>query len=143
MSTNNNGFNVYQSLDQEEKVRNYSSNPELVYSSITTLSNIIKQVEKEGIGIVFCHSNSSIQTIQKHLNRKHLIVVDFCDLKGNPNHFATNSKVIAVALSSSDVIKISDLQSLVKQMKSSGIVLKWISILKQPSFHQLIKWELK
>jgi hypothetical protein len=143
MSTNNNGISVYQSLDQNEKVKNYSSNPELVYSSITTLSNIIRQVEKEGIGIVFCHNNSSIQTIQKHLDKKYLTVVDLHDLKGHLNHFVASSKVIAVALSSSDIIKISELQSLAKHMKSSGVILKWISILKQPSFHQLIKWELK
>jgi hypothetical protein len=143
MSTNNNGISVYHSLDQDEKVRNYSSNPELVYSSITTLSNIIRQVEKEGIGIVFCHNNSSIKTIQKHLDKKHLIVLDIGDLKGHLKHSAASSKVIAVALSSSDIIKISELQSLVKHMKSSGVILKWISILKQPSFHQLIKWELK
>jgi len=143
MSTNYNGITVYQSLDQDEKVINYSCNPELVYSSITTLSNIIRQVEKEGIGIVFCHNNSSIKRVQQCLNKKDVLVVNHFDLEGNLAQLIADSKIIAVSLSASHVIKISELHSLVKHIKTAGFTLKWISILKHSSFQQLIKWQLK
>ncbi len=142
MSIIHNTISVYHSLDQEEKVKNYSSSPELVYASLTTFPLIIRQLEKEGMGIVFCHHHSSIKTIKKCVGRKKLPVLRLNDLKLNLRQHVSDTSIIAVVTSPSEVIRISELQLIAQDIQDSGVELKWISILRQPSFDQLIKWEL-
>jgi hypothetical protein len=142
MSVINNTISVYHSLDQNEKVRNYSSSPDLVYASLTTFSLIIRQLEKEGMGIVFCHDQSSLKTIKKCVGRKKLTVLSLNDLKLNLQEHVCDTSIIAVVTTPSAVIKISELQLIAQDIQDSGVELKWISILRQPSFDQLIKWEL-
>jgi hypothetical protein len=134
-------INVYQSLAVKEKITNYSSSPELVYSKITTLSLIIRQLEKDGTGIIFCRHESLIKTVQNIVGKKSVSVTDLQQLKlaGKIDH----SRLLVVILNGTETVKVSELNQIAASVTRSGVELKWISILQQPVFNQLFKWELK
>jgi hypothetical protein len=134
-------INVYQSLALKEKISNYSSSPELVYSKITTLSLIIRQLEKDGTGIIFCRHESLIKTVQNIIGKQRVSVIDLQQLKfaGKVEY----SRLLVVMLNGTETVKISELNQIASSVTRSGVELKWISILQQPVFNQLFKWELK
>lgn len=134
-----NTINVYQTL--HEKVANYSPSPELVYSRISTLQLIIRQVEKEGTGIIFCTNPDALPLITKSAGRLKLDHFTLEDLK--PGKRFNDCRLLVVVLERSANVKVSDIDKIVKIVIASGVPLKWISILQHPVFNQLFKWELR
>lgn len=135
-----NTITVYQSLDQKEKVINYSSQPELVYSRLTTLSLIVRQLQKEGTGLIFCRQGS-LPKLKNNFPSKDKII--FMNIEEFSSIRLPKKRLVVVTMNERQPIRISELNAIVKSLQESGTVLKWITILQQPAFNQLFKWELK
>jgi citrate lyase alpha subunit len=132
---------VYQALNQSEKVINHSTRPDLVYASLTTMDLLLRQVKKDGIGIIFSHHYSAVD-IAKKIGCREIMVTSYQDLRDSAMSISNNTRIIVVSTKPGVTIRISDLQCIAKAIKPSSQKLKWISILQQHGSNQLFKWEL-
>jgi hypothetical protein len=131
---------VYQALQQPGKITNQSSRPDLVYSRLTTFDLLLKQVKKEGIGIIFSSCFSTVENAKRTLGCKEVQVVDQQNLNEVLKLVSAGTKILVISLKPGTTIRVSDLEVIAR---SVGHNLKWISILHQPYASQLFKWELK
>ena len=143
MTISTGSISVYQSIDTHEKIINYSSQPELVYSKLTTLSLLIRQVKDEGVGLIFCRHKTCTDSLQKELGSNNVVVLKKYQLNQAIERTGCNTRIIVIQIGANDIIKISDLHEMAQLINLSGFQLKWISILQQINVEQLFKWELK
>lgn len=134
-------INVYQTLDVREKIRNYSPTPALVYSRISSLNLIIRQVEKGGTGIIVCDPSYSLPMIERYLGKHKRCLVSLDDLK--TGELKEQANILIGLTTNPENLRISELNTIARRIIASGKQLKWISILHQPVFNQLFKWELR
>lgn len=131
---------VYQALQQPGKISNQSSRPDLVYSRLTTFDLLLRQVKKEGIGIIFSSCFATIENAKRTLGCKEVQVIDRQNLSEILKLVSAGTKILVISLKPGATIRISELELIAR---SAGHHLKWISILHQAYTSQLFKWELK
>jgi hypothetical protein len=140
---NKSSIPVYQALNQSEKVINHTQRPDLVYSRLTTIDLLLRQVKKDGIGIIFSQYHSAVTTAKKILGYEEILITSYGDLQKSIRSISCDTRIIVISTKPGATIRISDIQSIAKAITPCGQHLKWISILQQPCTSQLFKWELK
>lgn len=138
MKSNQSTIPVYQALSQPEKVTNQTARPDLVYSNLTTFELLLRQVKKEGIGIILS-SNITSASAKKVFYKYPVQVIGELGVE-SVKELSSKTGIIVVTIKPGATIKVSDLQLLANE---AGSQLKWISILQQPHAQQLFKWDLK
>jgi hypothetical protein len=134
---------VYQALNQPEKVINHTGRPDLVYSKLTTIELLLRQVKKDGIGIIFSHHFATVDAAKKAVGFGEILVTSYHDLHESLRVISQDIRIIVISTKPGTIIRISDIQSIAKAIQPHQQSLKWVSILQQPCTAQLFKWELK
>jgi hypothetical protein len=136
-----NSIAVYQALPQTEKILNETNRPDLVYSRLSTIDLLLRQVKKEGIGIIFSHDSYVTQTT-KQLNIKKFAVLNYDDVLNDAALVTHQTKLFIICFKKGTPIRVSDIESVAKLFTPSADV-KWIAILHQAYTKQLFKWDLR
>src|SRR3954463_5020721 len=96
---------VYQALQQPGKITNQTARPDLIYSRLTTFDLLLKQVKKEGIGIIFSSCLSTVENAKRTLGCKEVQVVDEQNLNKVLKLVSAGTKILVISLKPGTTIR--------------------------------------